>query len=118
MSKPFDRPAVVLEDTYDKLIELYNQTTKKEKKKWKHSMTLMDGSLVNVFYDGGLFKFNNKGCMYAIIGEESAKKNGVNLNHPGREAFWEEVDNNHTGNHTPKNHPVKIPTKPSEPVRG
>jgi len=71
-----------------------------------------------VYCDGGQFKFKNKGCVYAIIGDESARQNGVNLNHPGREAFWEEVAERHTGNHNPRNHPVKVPTKPSEPVRG
>ena len=81
-------------------------------------MSNLDGSKVAVYHDGGLFKFKNKGCVYAIIGDESARQKGVNLNHPGREAFWEQVENNNTGNHTPKNHPVKVPTKPSEPVRG
>ena len=111
-------PALVLEDVYDRMIQDYYNTPKKAQKHWKYSVTLNDGTLAKAQYSNGLFKFKSKGNMYAIMGHESAVQNGLNWNHPGREAFWDTVEQNHTGNHTCKNHPIKVPTKPSEPVRG
>ena len=116
--KPFDVPAVVLEDTYDRLFISYRNTPKKEQKKWKHGLRQIDGSVVKAYYEGGLFKFHSKGLVYAVIGEESAQRMGLSIEHCGRDAFWDTVEQNATGNHTAKNHPIKVPTKPSEPVRG
>ena len=118
MPKLFDKPALILEDVYDRMIDDYLRTSKKEQKKWKYQLGTPDGSMVSVRHVEGLFIFQAKGIRYAVAGEESVQRNGFAWNHPGRQAFWEEVANNHTGNHTAKNHPVKVPTKPSEPVRG
>ena len=118
MPELFDRPALVLEDVYDRMIDGYLRTPKKEQKKWKHGLRAIDGSVVNVYYEGGLFKFHYKGLVYAVIGNESAQRKGLNFHHPGRNVFWHQVEENATGNHTPKNHAIKVPTKPSEPVGG
>ena len=32
--------------------------------------------------------------------------------------FFDIVASNHTGNHEPRNHPISVPTKAGEPVRG
>ena len=116
--KPFDVPAVVLEDTYDRLFISYRNTPKKEQKKWKHGLRQIDGSVVKAYYEGGLFKLHYKGLVYAVIGEESAQRMGLGFERPGRDAFLDTMEQNATGNHTAKNHPIKVPTKPSEPVRG
>ena len=116
--KLYDKPALVLEDTYDRLFISYRNTPKKEQKKWKHGLRAIDGSVVNVYYEGGLFKFHYKGLVYAVIGDESAQRMGLGFEHSGRGVFWDTVEQNATGNHKPRNHPVKVPTKPSEPVRG
>ena len=36
----------------------------------------------------------------------------------GQTVFQEELQNNHTGHHQPRNHPVQVPTAPGEPCRG
>ena len=36
----------------------------------------------------------------------------------GERTFQEELQNNHTGHHQPRNHFVQVPTAPGEPCRG
>jgi len=116
--KRFDRPALVREEVYDTMIILYCDTPKKDKKNWKYKLTWEDGSKSNVYYEDHLYICTRNGIRYAIIGEESIRKSGVNYHHPGHDEFRATVENNATGKHTPKNHPISVPTKAGEPVRG
>ena len=36
----------------------------------------------------------------------------------GQRTFQEELQNNHTGHHQPRHHPVQVPTAPGEPCQG
>ena len=111
-------PACVPEDVYDQMIGTYLRSSVKEQKRWKYSLKNPDGSKSVVRFDGQLMYFYRGGLKYALIGEESAKKHGLPYDHPGHDAFADTVDENATGNHTGKNHPIRVPTKPNEPVRG
>ena len=99
---PFDKPAIVPEDTYDRIIDSYLKTPDKKKKTWKYILTHPDGSKVKVQYENHLYYLYQNNIKYGIIGEESARRKGFQWVHPGHDAFIDMVETNATGNHTAK----------------
>ena len=116
--RPWDQPAIVDEETYDRMIVSYHNTPKKAKKHWKYPLIQRDGTYCQAKYVDGLFIYHFKSIRYCVMGETSLNARGINWSHGGFESFWQDVYNAHTGNHKPKNHAIKVPTKASEPVRG
>ena len=114
-------PTVVPEDVYDAMIHSYRHCPKPAR--WKYPLKNAQGSKVVVRYEkqgnAGLFVFYKDNTRYAVIGDESVRSNGMdNTQHPGHEQFAEQVAANATGNHSGRNWHIRVPTRPSEPVRG
>ncbi len=112
---PF-QPSLVPEDVFDRVLLSYQTCAKK--KSWKYRLKTPDGSVVKLQRVGGLFVYWMANQKFAIMGEMSAQDRGLNWQHPGHEAFAAMVEENQTGNHASKPWHIRVPTKPSEPVRG
>ncbi len=107
--------AVVPEDVYDKMIHSYLSCPKKTN--WKYHLKTPEGAKVKVQYDERRFMFSKGSQKFMLIGDESAQTKGLNAHHPGHESFAAEVEENKTGKHKSKPWHIRVPTKPSEPVR-
>ena len=120
MAAPSVVPSVVPEDVYDAMIDSYLNCPKPAK--WKWALKTPTGTKLVVRYEkrgnAGIFVSYYNNIKHMIIGDESARKNGMDAQHPGHEEFAEQVAANRTGNHTSKPWKIKVPTAASEPVRG
>ena len=112
---------------------------KKEQRKWKRRNEKTDGSTSTIRFDGKGFYTQwlnqrvpvlsqsmtaelrkehdaERGCISKcqIEGYLSHEVDDTTY-HAGMDRMMAET---HTGNHTARNHPVAVPTKPGEPVRG
>ena len=101
----------------------------KNPRKWKFQMVRNDGAYAKVWFDGR-FRTKSHGKIYRLVPLSeliAMDRAGTLLKLHGGEpdvlpnshdGFWEHVDGNHTGNHQPRVHTVRVPTAPGQPVRG
>ena len=95
-------------------------------KKWKMALCSERGQRSVVTWDGSFFVRTHLGQTVRIVSVTEAQRmvQSGEANERGRgpinsyAEFFERVDEHHTGNHAPRNHAVRVPTCPGQPVRG
>jgi hypothetical protein len=107
----------------------------KNKKKWKMAIISDRGQRVNVTFKDGFFVVNHNGVvvtmmpmkLFAML-QKHGRVGDFVLNRNNEEEVTEEdvsgigfqrrMARFQTGNHNPRNHPVRVPTQPGQPTRG
>ena len=105
----------------------------KDRKKWKCRLDRTDGSAQTVRFekDGFYSNYLNQRIRVITVSEANRllEKEPTNTHLQYEEAFqmnynsWcdfhdEQMRASHTGNHQPRNHAIRVPTRAGEPVRG
>ena len=120
---------------YAHYLDEVRRLPKKEQRKWKRQNEKTDGSMSTIRFDGKGFytQWLNQRVpvmsqsMTAELRREHDAERGCASRcqfegcrddaayHAGMDRMLAET---YTGNHTAKKHPIAVPTKPGEPVRG
>ena len=125
---------VLLDAEWERMMNSFRQAPKPSK--WKYRIRADTGELFTVRHVNGKFIKNYLGQEMELLPLSTSQEverllppdqrflasNGaqIRLNEvAGTDAEWEaRLAENITGNHQPRNHPVRIPTGPGQPVRG
>ena len=118
---------------YDFYLNEVQALSKKEQKQWKRRNENTDGSTSTIRFDGKNLYTQWLNCrvevksqsMMAAIQQEEVKPAEIIKhqfdNFQDTDAMHRAIDQmqieTHTGKHTPKNHPVRVPVRAGEPVR-
>ncbi len=122
---------------YDYYLAEVTALSKKDQNKWKRRNELTDGSIVTIRFAHGQFYanwLNQRVILYSLseirkVQEEIRRGesehdgfgliSGVSNDVLEYHSLMDRVQaESSTGNHGPRNHPVRIPTQAGEPVRG
>ena len=105
---------------FEQYFEEYDKMTSKEQRKHKLKFVNRQGVTNNFKLDptkSFLYRMTKEGELIAVFRLKSlVSERGLDL--CTAEGFHTEISYNRTGNHQPRNHPVRIPTAAGEPVRG
>ena len=117
------------DNVWDKMLEDFQKA--KKPSKWKYRMRSIKGNFQSVRYENGQFVHNEDNCLKVVMSvsmlEELRSQENVHFfarrELPTASDFAEgeynELLNEFlTGNHQPRNHPVRVPTAAGQPVRG
>ena len=107
---------VVQEDCYDRMLDVFSQLGPK---KFKHKLTDVKGVKHTVRFSKDVQFYYKEGGYTVVLSYNSNRLTEV-LGHdvPTREEQAAMREANYTGNHRPRNHPVRVPTEPGQPVHG
>ena len=110
--------AIVSEDTFDRIIAAFLELPVKKRLKFKYALCDPTGARRSVHWDGEVYFYMNGGVRHhvaCISGKFAAHRPDI-APFDG-EAFQDGVEAAATGNHY-RNHHVRVPTQPGQPVRG
>ena len=116
--------APMLDDSWEEMMA--NFEAAKKPAKWKYQIMGESGEHFSVRYVDGCFVRSYMGGELTIVPHsvllewkrEHVGRDAVLACPDTPEAFVRRALERYTGNHQPRNHPVRVPTAPGQPVRG
>ena len=126
---------LVTDEEYASYLDSVRSLPKKEQKKWKRQNEKTDGSTSTIRFDGQGFyaqwlnsrvEVKSQSMIASLTKEHDAHKGHISKvqieDFQDTQAVHSAIDqmlvDTHTGKHTSRNHPIAVPTKPGQPVRG
>ena len=124
------------DDEYAAYLAEVRSLKPKKQKLWKRRNVMTDGSTKTIRYDGNGFYaqwLNQRVAVYSVsmvaeLEREQLSRGPLHgfgaQGNNYRDPVSYHADMNvrqaatHTGNHQPRNHPIRVPTRAGEPVRG
>jgi hypothetical protein len=133
MAQPTVDVLPMADEVFDRIKAGYEAC--KNKKKWKTIVVSDRGQRMTVTNKNGRFVINDKGVeitmmpmkLYAKLQKHGSVGNfifdrnnmeDITEEEVSVEATLQRMARFQTGNHNPRNHPVRVPTQPGQPVRG
>ena len=126
---------LVTDEEYMSYLDSVRSLPKNEQKKWKRQNEKTDGSTSTIRFDGQSFyaqwlnsrvEVKSQSMIADMVKECDASKGYISKVQIGdfqdtravHAAMDQMLVGTHTGKHTSRNHPIAVPTKPGQPVRG